>query len=227
MRRRVPVTRAGRAVVGRLRLLAPPLLAAAIAGGVYAEARSVTPDYGTSLFGQTAADTLPLKSWLATAVLALALLQLYTALWLYEDSATAPTSATPRHRPPTDGRRGDRPDAADRLSLPARLRLPGLRHADARPLAGGLLHLRSHRSQGPGRPLAEAARLGAGARRRDRRNAGGGALAHERALVLQRPQRAAARRLTPRPRHFGMSRSFRSSPRSWASTGAVLLQRGE
>jgi hypothetical protein len=63
--------------------LAPLLLAAAIACGVYAWAKSVTPDYGISLFGQTGADTLPLKSWLATAVLALALLQLYTALWLY------------------------------------------------------------------------------------------------------------------------------------------------
>jgi uncharacterized membrane protein len=54
-----------------------------VAGGVYAWAKGITPDYGTSLFGQTAADTLPLKSWLATAVLAFALLQVYTALWLY------------------------------------------------------------------------------------------------------------------------------------------------
>jgi hypothetical protein len=67
----------------RLRPLVPLLLAAAIACGLYARAKSGTPDYGTSLFGQTGADTLPLKSWLATAVLGLALLQLCTALWLY------------------------------------------------------------------------------------------------------------------------------------------------
>ena len=66
-----------------LRPLAPLLLAAAIACGVYAWAKNVTPDYGISLFGQTGADTLSLKSWLATAVLGLALLQLCTALWLY------------------------------------------------------------------------------------------------------------------------------------------------
>jgi uncharacterized protein DUF6529 len=69
---------------GRLfRPLAPLLLAAAIACGVYAWAKNGTPDYGTSLFGQTGAETLPLKSWLATAVLGLALLQLCTAMWLY------------------------------------------------------------------------------------------------------------------------------------------------
>jgi len=66
-----------------LRPLAPPLLAAAIACGVYAWAKNGTPDYGTSLFGQTGPDTLPLKSWLATGVLGLALVQLCTALWLY------------------------------------------------------------------------------------------------------------------------------------------------
>ena len=42
------------------------------------------PDYsGTALFGATAADTLPLKSWLATALLGFAVLQLGLALWLY------------------------------------------------------------------------------------------------------------------------------------------------
>ena len=71
------------AAAHRATRLAPPLLAAAVSAGVYVWAKSVTPDYGTSLFGQTATDTLPLKSWLATAVLALALLQVYTALWLY------------------------------------------------------------------------------------------------------------------------------------------------
>jgi hypothetical protein len=75
--------RTGPSSVARFRPAAPPLLAVAIAVGVYTWAKSVTPDYGTSLFGQTAADTLPLKSWLATAVLGLALLQVFTAVWLY------------------------------------------------------------------------------------------------------------------------------------------------
>ena len=67
----------------RLRSIAPLLAAGGVAAGAYAWAKSVNPDYTTSLFGQKAADTLPLKSWLATAVLALAALQLSTALWLY------------------------------------------------------------------------------------------------------------------------------------------------
>jgi plastocyanin len=67
----------------RFKPLIPLALAAAIAAGLYIWAKSITPDYTTSLFGQTAADTFPLKSWLATVVLALAVLQLYTALWLY------------------------------------------------------------------------------------------------------------------------------------------------
>lgn len=61
---------------------------------VFALATSVSPDYGTSLFGQTGTDTLPLKSWLATAVLALALLQVCTALWLYGKVGRRP--AAPR-----------------------------------------------------------------------------------------------------------------------------------
>ena len=42
-----------------------------------------TPFVNTSLFGQSATDTFPLKSWLATGVLALAAFQLYSALWIY------------------------------------------------------------------------------------------------------------------------------------------------
>jgi plastocyanin len=65
------------------RLLLPLALGAVVAIGLYVWAKNLTPDYGTSLFGQTAGDTLPLKSWLATALLALAVLQVITALWLY------------------------------------------------------------------------------------------------------------------------------------------------
>ncbi|MEA2469858.1 MAG: hypothetical protein QOE38_857, partial [Thermoleophilaceae bacterium] len=65
------------------RLLIPLALGGLTAAGLYVWAKNLTPDYGTSLFGQTAADTLPLKSWLGTALLALAVLQVSTALWLY------------------------------------------------------------------------------------------------------------------------------------------------
>jgi plastocyanin len=61
----------------------PLALAAGVTAGVYVWAKAITPDYGTSLFGQTANDTFPLKSWLATALLALAMSQVITALWLY------------------------------------------------------------------------------------------------------------------------------------------------
>ena len=66
------------------RLLVPLGLALGIAAGLYAFGTEHTPDYsGTALFGRTAADTLPLKSWLATGLLALAVLQLGLALWIY------------------------------------------------------------------------------------------------------------------------------------------------
>jgi hypothetical protein len=66
------------------RLLLLPGLALAIAVGLYAFGTQHVPDYsGTALFGRTAADTLPLKSWLATGLLALAALQVGLALWIY------------------------------------------------------------------------------------------------------------------------------------------------
>jgi hypothetical protein len=55
----------------------------AVALGVFVWAASITPDYTTSLFGQSASDTYPLKSWLATGVASLALFQLFSALWIY------------------------------------------------------------------------------------------------------------------------------------------------
>src|SRR5438045_6878468 len=68
-------------VVIRLGLLAG--LAVAIAAGLYAFGTQHTPDYSTTLFGRSAADTLPLKSWLATGLLGLAAAQLGLALWIY------------------------------------------------------------------------------------------------------------------------------------------------
>jgi hypothetical protein len=63
----------------------------AIAGAIYIFGRNHTPDYsGTALFGRTAAETLSLKSWLATAVLGLGLFQLSSALWMYGKLPGAP-----------------------------------------------------------------------------------------------------------------------------------------
>jgi hypothetical protein len=56
---------------------------AAVAAALYVFGIEHTPDPEVSLFGQTGADTLSLKSWLATGVLALAATQLGLALWIY------------------------------------------------------------------------------------------------------------------------------------------------
>jgi len=54
-----------------------------VAVAVFVWAKTITPDYAASLFGQSAADTYPLKSWLASAVAALVLFQLLSALRIY------------------------------------------------------------------------------------------------------------------------------------------------
>jgi Family of unknown function (DUF6529) len=59
------------------------LAAAALGVGLYAFGTQHTPDYSISLFGQSGPDTLSLKSWLATGVLAFAVVQLGLALWMY------------------------------------------------------------------------------------------------------------------------------------------------
>jgi uncharacterized membrane protein HdeD (DUF308 family) len=61
----------------------PLLLALVVAGGLYAFGRNHSPDYGISLFGKTGVDTLDLKSWLGTGLLALAAAQVALALWMY------------------------------------------------------------------------------------------------------------------------------------------------
>jgi Family of unknown function (DUF6529) len=77
-------------------LLVPLVIGLAVAGAIYAFGTSHTPDYsGTGLFGRSAVDTLPLKSWLASAALAVALFQLTTALWMYRKIPLAPR---PPHR---------------------------------------------------------------------------------------------------------------------------------
>jgi hypothetical protein len=59
------------------------LAAAVVAAGLYIFGTQHTPDYSTSLFGETGADTFDLKSWLATGVLAFAAVQVGLALWMY------------------------------------------------------------------------------------------------------------------------------------------------
>jgi plastocyanin len=76
-------TAAGRTSGSRRRLLIPVGVALAVSAAVYLVSRVITPDINTSLFGQSAADTFELKSWLASGVLALAAFQLYSALWIY------------------------------------------------------------------------------------------------------------------------------------------------
>jgi hypothetical protein len=66
------------------RLLLASGLAMVVTAGLYVFGTEHAPDYsGTALFGRTATDTLPLKSWLATGVLAFAVVQLGLALWMY------------------------------------------------------------------------------------------------------------------------------------------------
>jgi hypothetical protein len=78
-----------------LKPASPLVLGLAVGAGIYVFGTSHTADYsGTGLFGRTAVDTLPLKSWLATAAVALALLQLSSALWMYRKLPRAP--APPR-----------------------------------------------------------------------------------------------------------------------------------
>ena len=72
-----------------------------VAGGVYLFGTQHTPDYTTSLFGQSGPDTFKLKSWLATGVLAFAAVQLGLALWMYGRLpwiGVAPPRVGPVHR---------------------------------------------------------------------------------------------------------------------------------
>jgi Family of unknown function (DUF6529) len=74
----------------------PLVLGLVIAAALYAFGRNHTPDYsGTGLFGRTAVDTLSLKSWLGTGVLALAAVQVGLALWMYGKLRVAPRARLP------------------------------------------------------------------------------------------------------------------------------------
>jgi hypothetical protein len=67
---------------------------AAVGVAVFLIGRHVTPDYTTGLFGTHLVDAVRLKARLATALLALALVQLGLAVWIYGRMPGAP--AAPR-----------------------------------------------------------------------------------------------------------------------------------
>lgn len=89
------------ASAGGLRVAAPLLGAMGVAIAIYVVGRQITPDYGTTLFGRTGPDTLSLKSWLATGVLALALVQLLGGLWMF---GRLPAAGPPPRPVPTGHR---------------------------------------------------------------------------------------------------------------------------
>jgi plastocyanin len=64
-------------------LAVPVAVALALTGATYLMTQVISLDASTSLFGQSATDTFPVKSWLASGVLALAAFQLYSALWIF------------------------------------------------------------------------------------------------------------------------------------------------
>jgi hypothetical protein len=66
------------------RYLLPLGLALAVAAGLYALGTANASHLTAAQFDQTLTDTVPLKSWLATALLALAATQLGLALWIYD-----------------------------------------------------------------------------------------------------------------------------------------------
>ena len=132
------------------------LAAAVVAVGLYIFGTQHTPDYSTSLFGETRADTFELKSWLATGVLAFAAVQLGLG------ALDVRAAALDRRRPaaasvPSTGRSAPLADPADDPDrLPLRLRLRGAdqaRHPRRCPLDRRLLPLR--RLRGQDRPRAD------------------------------------------------------------------------
>ncbi|MGW2248802.1 DUF6529 family protein [Kitasatospora sp. NPDC001660] len=59
------------------------LLPVAVAAGLFWYGRVHTPDYEASLFGNRGNDAMQLKAQLGSALLGLALIQLFLALWIY------------------------------------------------------------------------------------------------------------------------------------------------
>jgi hypothetical protein len=78
-----------------VRLVGPVLVAGSIGLGVYLFGHERTPDPTTSLFGNYGPDTISLKSWLATGVLAGAFAQLVLALGIFGRLPGTPRSGLP------------------------------------------------------------------------------------------------------------------------------------
>jgi hypothetical protein len=89
--------RPARAAAGFLAALLP----VAIAVGVYAFGRTHTPDYTSGLFGRHGIGVFDLKARLGNALMALAVVQLLLALWMYRrlpGAGAAPHRVHPTHR---------------------------------------------------------------------------------------------------------------------------------
>ncbi|MDH6139881.1 MULTISPECIES: DUF6529 family protein [Kitasatospora] len=77
-------------------------LAVAVTLALFLIGRNVTPNYAAGLFGQHLTDAVRLKARLATAILALAIVQLVLALWMYRRlPGTASVPAVPTAVPRT------------------------------------------------------------------------------------------------------------------------------
>ena len=87
-----PPAEGSRAASWRLAVIG--LLAVGVAAAIYVAGRLLQPDYTFSIFGS---DPIPPKSLLATVVLALAVLQVLLALWMYRKLPLA--AAPPRPVP--------------------------------------------------------------------------------------------------------------------------------
>ena len=169
-------------------LAAPLVAAAAVSVGLYIFGTEHTPDYYTSLFGRTAADTLPLKSWLGTGLLALAAVQVALALWMY--GRLPGVQAVPGGVPTAHRLVGV---AAFVLTLPIAYHCAfaygvqtsvGARVA-VHSIAGCFLY-GSLRRQGDDRPLKAASGVDAPGGRRPAGHLGRDPLVHGLAVVLQR-----------------------------------------
>jgi hypothetical protein len=83
------------------RLVPIVVVAAAVSVALVLFGRWHTPDYGQSLFGRTGPATYELKAQLATAALALTVVQVLLALWIYRrlpGHRAAPRPVRPAHR---------------------------------------------------------------------------------------------------------------------------------
>ena len=165
---------------GGMKLLGILLWGAAVsvALGVYANDHTPTNEAPYHLFFT---GTLQLKVWFATAVVALAVVQVLLGLRLY-GRINVPREAPPwlgdAHRLDRDARVRDQPPG--RLPVPVGARLPVDRHPRPRALDRRVLLLRHLRREGAGRARPGPSRLAHPRRRRTRLRRARHDLRHER-----------------------------------------------